>query len=98
MVYERGIDGEKERTIKAGGGGQVHRIEDPEVGLCGWDAVVAKDPLVHTHHEDRPRDPRLEDPKCTFNGSRLPHGPLDLVRNVHTHNVERRHHRHGPQQ
>ena len=97
MVYECGIDGEKERTIEAGGGGQLDRIEDPVVRLGGGDAFVAKDPLVHAHHEDRPRDPRLDSPKCTLSGSRLPHKPLGLVRNVHTHDVERDHHRHGPQ-
>jgi len=97
MVYERGIDGEKERTIEAGGG-KMDRIEDPGAGLGGRNTVVAKDPLVHAHHKDRPRDPRLDSPKRTLNGSGLPHGPFDLVRNVHTHDVERHHHRHGPQQ
>ena len=98
MAYERGIDNEKERTIEAGGGREMDRIEDPGAGLGGGNTVVAKDPLVHTHHEDRPRDPRLDDPKRTLNGPRLPHRSLDLVCNVHTHDVERGHHRHGPQQ
>ena len=70
---------------------------DPGAASSGGNAVVAKDPLVHAHHKDRPRYSRLDNPECTLGGSRLPRWPLDLVCDIHTYDIECSHRRHGPQ-
>lgn len=57
-----------------------------------------KKPLIQTHHKDGPRDRGLDDPKRAFNGSCIPHKPLDLTPSVETHDINRGYHRHGPQQ
>jgi len=66
-------------------------------GLYGGDTVVTKNPLIHTHHEDPPQDPRLYNAKCALNGSCVPHNPPDMFPSDKTRKVERSHHRHRPQ-
>ena len=66
-------------------------------GLGRGDTIVTKNPLIHTHHEDRPRDPRLYNPKYALNGSCVLHNPPDMPPNAQTREEERSHHRHRPQ-
>jgi len=71
--------------------------ENNHGGLDGGDTIVTKNPLIHTHHEDRPRDPRLYNPKCALSRSSVPFNPLGMSPDVQTREVERSHHRHRPQ-
>jgi hypothetical protein len=78
-------------------GGRKDYTEDLGKALDGGDAIVTKNPLIHTHHEDRPRDPRLYNPKCALSGYCVPRNTPAMFPGVQTSEVERSHHRYRPQ-